>query len=425
MRTYPRSLIFVLLSLTGVFMLAGLLANPIPVRSHDDPRRQAEAQAQATVTSTTLPQTGAFKVISNTKLDLIAGPLNHAAYLSPDGTQFAFYDGSTICFYTIEGEKGACSPDLRQKGTAPSAESIRWSPDGTKIAFADDFFLRLIDSDIWLVDVASGELMDRTPTQNRRINVIRTPVPGTGGYVVDVAPTFSADGKTIYFLRYATETSFATAKPQIFQAAVDDMSDPELVATLNATGLATTTFAISPDGKTIVYNNWGQNAEVEKGGTWIANIDGSNPRLALPKAVKQTIVPTSYAFSADGQYVLAQAIDGSYSTQAAPENSPVRIIPVAGGSAMLIDTQHYVLSAGWSPDGASILYITYPDLRKKETGGLYLATTPGQPGELLLEGRYYTPTSRQYNPIFWAPNNVFLMAMVAENRLHVVTLGSN
>lgn len=93
--------------------------------------------------------------------------------LSPDGHtvivlgEFTPAGGASeqddlICRYGLDKADLVCSTLEREAGFEPALEHMSWSPDGTQIAMHEDYFLRMYESDIWLLDVASLTLTNRT-----------------------------------------------------------------------------------------------------------------------------------------------------------------------------------------------------------------------------------------------------------------------
>ena len=85
------------------------------------------------------------------------------ADLSPDGKSMAAYDASSkLCVYDLATQKERACADLKAKKIALRPDDIVWSPDSTKIAFAERAFEYLKDGDLWVMDAATGQLTDLT-----------------------------------------------------------------------------------------------------------------------------------------------------------------------------------------------------------------------------------------------------------------------
>ncbi len=120
-----------------------------------------------------------------TTLDLIAGPGNTAAFLAPDGSRFAYLNNRELCLYSLSGEKRDCIALDRDIHVNP--ETLRWSPDSTKLAFSEDFIYSFRDSDIWLYDTETNALTDVTPAPNRDVSILANKDPAVS-FTIDMVP---------------------------------------------------------------------------------------------------------------------------------------------------------------------------------------------------------------------------------------------
>ena len=100
-------------------------------------------------------------VTSVDTLDMTAGVAGTSALISPDGKHFANVNtgAKTICSYTSAGQKETRADTSK----VPLAESsVRWLPDGRKLAFTGDFLRFFVNPDIWVLDPSTGQLADIT-----------------------------------------------------------------------------------------------------------------------------------------------------------------------------------------------------------------------------------------------------------------------
>ena len=76
-----------------------------------------------------------YRVIDTAVLDLLAGPANTAALLSPDGKRLLYLDGGHLCLLTPAGagawSKVGCTKELDVGLRAP--EDALWSPRGDRV----------------------------------------------------------------------------------------------------------------------------------------------------------------------------------------------------------------------------------------------------------------------------------------------------
>ncbi|HYH11838.1 MAG TPA: DPP IV N-terminal domain-containing protein, partial [Thermomicrobiales bacterium] len=129
-----------------VLLLAFLLAAPIA----------SSAQGpEATPGASTESIGGAWQVTETRELNT---ETRYAA-LSPDGQQMAGVgpDG-TICVWEVETLESECAGERMPI----RAETIVWAPDGTAVAFALDTIRLLYESDIYVYELTTGDLVNLT-----------------------------------------------------------------------------------------------------------------------------------------------------------------------------------------------------------------------------------------------------------------------
>lgn len=368
-------------------------------------------------TSAQDPDTDDLTVVATFDIDLLAGPINTAAYLAPDGERFAYHRDNEICIYTIQGEIERCTA-LDDQIRHIDLETVRWSPDSRYLAFTNEFFRTFNDPDLWIIDTQTGELLNLTDDQFDGSAVF-----SDGNPLIDVLPVWSADGSRLLFARYTPNgDSFNAA--DLFTIAPDG-SDLQQVGTLaNTEGLTMSALDWSPDGSQVVYNLWQNDEDKSEKGVWISDLDGSNARQ-LAQMDTQSL-PTTLTFSPDGQYVLTFAVGilGAETTTYEPEFSPTRVLAVADGTEQLPGADAWAGDAGWGPAGHALAYVYANRYQDEENSGLYLAAGPGEPGRLVLQGIFAPPTPRWYAPLVWTANNTLLLSRSPEPGIVVIQLGA-
>lgn len=125
-------------SLLTSALLASLLVLPLPIL----------ALAQAATPSPS-PQTftSAEQIVS----------------LSPDGRSVATVGRRPDRLCVRDAGTGALRVrgDLKARRIKIRLNDIVWSPDSTRIAFAENSFQLLLDGDLWVIDAATGVLTNR------------------------------------------------------------------------------------------------------------------------------------------------------------------------------------------------------------------------------------------------------------------------
>lgn len=403
------------LTFSGLLILVSVALAALPASAaHGHTAQQATPGATEEAAA---PSTDALTVTSVDTIDIVAGPSGTTAILSPDGTRIAYYQSGpkTICILTLTGKQESCA----DVGPAlPTPDSIRWSADGSKLTFTEDFLRFFRDPDIWLLDVASGKLTDLTDDGARGTTVLKDM-----NALIDLSPTFTPDGKDILFVRY-TQTGKTITGPAL-------VTIPAAGGTAKVLGNLDTyerKFAVylldmTPDGSHILY--WVDTIESQVGidGAYLADADGGNARQIL--ATPPKVFPYLIALSPDGQYVLSVAGQGQYGALK-PADSGVRVTALKDGPAdkpaAPVDPDHYVMSAAWAPTGHTLAYVVL-DRTHPDTSGLYIAAEPGKPGQLVQQGLYLAP-SPQATRLVWGANNTILLASTGGRPLNVIHLGT-
>jgi hypothetical protein len=172
--------------------------------------------------------------------------------------------------------------------------SAMWSPDGGKLAIIEDYPFGM-EPDIWVVDIASGE---RTNLTDDGVVQAEWPSPGEfvypDGAVVDLFPSWSADGERIRFLREYSDGMTLMSIPA-------GGGDPTRLGSINA------------DWKKLQTVAWAENSIAWTSGTpddrhsevWVSSGFGGLPHKVLDGPYRVL------SFSADGALLLADQLDRS------------------------------------------------------------------------------------------------------------------
>jgi len=221
---------------------------------------------------------------------------------SPDGQAIAFRskspDGDTGIYIV---EPGARAP-RRLTDVSWIMDGMSWSPDGSRVAFADR---RAETVDIFVADAVTG--------------AVEPVVTGPGS---DVSPSWSADGRDIVFC------SDRSGSSEIWIAAVSGRELHQLTTDGN-----NTCPAFSPDGNRIA---------------WIRSNTGVVVMHAADRRVVQLRTPRRVmmrpAWSPDGRYIAVTADDWG--------SRDIYLLRADGTSALLLTKNHKKdVMPAWSPDG--------------------------------------------------------------------------
>lgn len=371
----------------------------------------------------------ALRVIDTHEIDLVAGTSFSSAVLSPDGGRFIYFNRGDLCIYTLQGVSERCTEFAsytRLHGPI-APDTLYWSTDSKWVTFTTNALQLFLDSDIWVLNAATGVLTNITDDGMSDIGLF-SDQPGSN---VDLWPRWLPDGRII-FLRYSVNQG-EVAPPSLY-AIPPEGGEPQLLGILprddDDPDFALTHISPSPDGTQVVYSI-GRFAP-NSAGLWISDIDGGNARRlalvdpALLEQYQQFGLLTNASFSPVGDYLLV--VGELFRPPLRPDESPLRYIQAESSDSIgqLVDEERPVVLAGWSPDGASpdgaALAYVVRSLDEPEQSGLYLAAGPGEPGRLVLAGEFVGPTAYQ-STILWASNNTILLTRREDQKLFVVILG--
>lgn len=172
--------------------------------------------------------------------------------------------------------------------------SVIWSPDSSRVAFTENLFQYLNESDIHVLDVGSGKL--RNLTDDKVAGSVLKPKPETGTAQFDAVPAWSQDGETIIFSR-SPETRDSTA----LYAVPADGGPAKEVVTVTRKGPFAVWYGLraSPDGKSILYTRSFVKRGDPEDGLWTVDMDGRNHRQLL-KATREKEIPELLGVSPEG-----------------------------------------------------------------------------------------------------------------------------
>lgn len=278
------------------------------------------------------PDVDSLRVTDSTTLD---PPV--AGRLSPDGTR-VLETNREPCVREVSGDGRWCVED---DDVAPDLLNAVWSPDGSKVAFTNDFWRLAHEPDLWVFEVESGDLRNLTDDGQDRYDFSGD----NDDALIDLLPSWSSDGDTIRFVR-------GRAKGESVEL-VSVPADGGDVSTLREVDCATTKLIGLAWSDTRVAWSCG----LEKADLYLADQTGGEPERVFPAQDGQDWMLLS--FSPDGQWLLADSLR-HYGTAGRPEGGHARVVPAEGGD----DPVPISDQAGfptWSPDGHALAYVEFPD----------------------------------------------------------------
>lgn len=298
--------------------------------------------------------------------------------LSPDGARLLLLSARP-CVIRLDGSGEQC---VDRDEVNPDLTNAAWSPDGTKLAFTDDFWRRVLEPDVWVFDVTSGELRNLTDD-----GVDEYELRGANeGAVIDLLPSWSPDGESVLFARGRAEGE-----------TVELMSAPAgggEVSVLGEIGCAPKQLVGLAWSATRVAWSCGVNeAEVS-----LADHDGGDAEVMLSGEKGQDRMLLS--FSPDGQWLLVDSAT-PYGLYSSPEGGQARVVPADGGDPVRV-ADGAVGFPTWSPGGHAIAYVDFPDKLN------VVAEPGGEPKELRkAEFGFGAPDGRR---LAWSEDKLLLYA---------------
>lgn len=294
-----------------------------------------------------------------------------AAYLSPDGTTVLYYGDAGTCVRGVDGTNEHC---LRVELDAASAA---WSPDGASVALTEPHMGGL-EPDIWVLDVRSGELTDRTDdgVAGGRIDLSKDEPPD--GATVDMYPSWSADGTRIRFVRRMSARTIA------LMAVAADGGVPTKLRTIDTRWSVPSSVAWSAEKF-----------------AWLSGSGDSDDRVVRVIDIEhgggRHLLVGQYwylSFSQDGKFLLADepGRGGGLAVGKA------RVVPTDGGDPMPVASGQ-VTQPTWAPAGHAIAYVD-------STGLVRMVGRPGDPPKDVYGRKSVTDSQTRLQ---WAPGRLLVM----------------
>ncbi|MGH2562320.1 MAG: TolB family protein, partial [Thermomicrobiales bacterium] len=196
--------------------------------------------------------------------------------LSPDGTRFVASKSAgarltDLCVYDVATLTEQTCGDLEARRIAISLDSVVWSPDSTKITFAEDAFRIFVDGDLWLMDAATGELTNVTDDgYEGRIEVWdddeewpETPIH------VDILPAWAPDSRSIAFSRSPIFNGEFRGNQIVSLDLASGEVETLAPVTLAEPGVVYFGLAWAPDGQRLYYSVAYPESDNTQNGIWV------------------------------------------------------------------------------------------------------------------------------------------------------------
>lgn len=208
----------------------------------------------------------------------------------------------------------AMTGQVLQEFEPSDTRDFKLSPDRTLVAY-EDVDPETGTREIWVLDLA----------RRSRIRLTQHPAD-------DIAPVWSPDSRTVYFL------SLRNARPTLFGVSAQGGQRERALVEFAAQVVP---YEVTSDGRSLVYQQLDQLGGWD---IWMSSLDGSSPT----PLVQSTFNDREPAVSPDGRYL-------AYST---PESGgqQVWVMPLQADGRRLRVSSDYGREPAWSADGQSLYY---------------------------------------------------------------------
>lgn len=340
-----------------------------------------------------------YRVIDTTTLDLMAGPANTAALLSPDGSRLLHIHSDICLLAPADGgswSKVGCTKN-EPKFELRAPEDMLWSPRSDRLVLPTfvSGLMAFRDTDIRLFDPRTMAVTNLTD-DGLDDGLLDNQAPGNFDLIARWV-----DEDTIVFLRYPVPKGGIGKGGWPSLMTVDAAGgEPKVLFTIpGAERVLVYALAVSPDGRRIAYSFDDRN-NASVGGIFMLDIGSAAvERVATAADIGQP--PVGLAFSADGNFLL---LLGTNET-----GLDARVLDPAAGKVVPVDTTHNITGVAWSPTGSALAYVSVDHTKSDEPGGLFLANRPGEPGRKLLTGALMPPVCCGRLPFTWASNDTMIL----------------
>jgi Bacterial SH3 domain len=203
---------------------------------------------------------------------------------SPDGTALATYTrdahkGDQLCIVEVATLQDRVCGDLSGIEAGLREEDVVWSPDSSKLAFAEESFMTFIDGDLWVMDAQTGEVTNIADDgYNGKIPLGDET---DADFSIDILPAWRPDSSGLAFSRTPYRNGEFRGN-QIAEVSLDGSAPTTLVpVTLDEPGVVYYGMLYSGDGAHLLYTVSHVDRDNPQSGLWIADSDGKNPRQII------------------------------------------------------------------------------------------------------------------------------------------------
>ncbi|MGH3759657.1 TolB family protein [Actinophytocola sp.] len=265
-----------------------------------------------------------------------SGPLR----LSPDGSRVLRLDELDLCVTALDGSDERCAGP----GVHADPRGAQWSPDGSMIAFTEDFTRQGFDPDVWVFDLRTGKTRNLTDDGVAEASAGDIAPPS----MIDMLPSWSPDGKSV---RFARGTPSKLESTDLMSVSV---SDGKLTTVREVRCERPALTALAWSAELMAWTCGLRNAEVVA-----ADVAGERDEwTVLPGADEDRML---LSFSPEGRSLLVDSLESYSSVE--PEGGRAKVVPVEGGTARPV-AEGEVAYPAWVPGSGAVAYVELPGTLK-------------------------------------------------------------
>ncbi len=334
--------------------------------------------------------------------------------LSPDGKWLAGIRDKAVCIIAVDTLADKHCVDT-QTGS-PDRRSLLWPQDSQHLVFTEDLPRFMFESDIWLLDVESGQLTDLTP-DNVAGSFLKLPEGSVA--LLDTMPGWSPDGQSLIFSRSDRDAGSTS----LYRLSTKG-GTPEKI--LDAAGQGPLGIWYGPRwlrNNKLLYTIVHSKLTDPTNGIWLADSDGKNAKQLLAPDPELS-VPTLVDVSAKGDRALIWYIAGMQYA-AKPNQSFLALLDLSSGQTTPLQPSGEFMgltTAVFSPDGSKIAYV-YRSMAGEVNLVIRDVQSAAENTILTQSGILGVNTESPYLGLSWADNDT-LYAATGPADGTLLTLGS-
>ncbi|MCC6944355.1 MAG: PD40 domain-containing protein [Thermomicrobiales bacterium] len=281
--------------------------------------------------------------------------------LSPDGQLLAATDRQQLCVIEVEGfvTRRCASLDVLDAGIRVG--DISWSPDSSKLVFAEDAFTLWKDGDIWLMDALDGSLTNLTDDGYSGMLPAAGLTSDQGATVyADIAPTWTPDGTGITFSRSIWEEGSFFGNDIVTIPVTG--GNPDFVTTVSSDtpGLAYFSMRWTGDESALYYSVLSAVPDKALNGIYrLTTATGESERVLA--SGDESGAPALLQLNSNDEFAIVwypqmAAIGGAAAVYSVLDLQTGELIPIQPNAETDLDRmrQGAVQTVGFSPDGDSV-----------------------------------------------------------------------